>query len=124
MNINDLTIGEAKKLAQMFAAEGQSAQQHIGDMCIVRTYASGVHFGTVIHQNGREVMLEYARRLWRWDVAPHGVSLSELSIHGPVGKRSKICEAVPVITLLDALEIIPCSEKCAQTINGAQVYKP
>lgn len=42
---------------------------HIGKKCIIRTYASGVHFGTLTAQDGRQVELQNARRLWRWDVA-------------------------------------------------------
>ena len=97
---------------------------HIGKKCIIRTYASGVHFGTLVSVNDRAIELHNARRLWRWDVAPHGVSLSEVANHGPIGDRSKICEVVAEITLLDGLEIIPCTEKAARVIEAAKVFTP
>jgi len=125
MDIEDLTIKQARELAHMVGGD-QCAQQspHIGKKCIIRTYASGVHFGTLISQNGRQIELYDARRLWRWDAAPHGISLSEVAIHGPVGARSKICETVTQMTLLDGLEVIPCTDAAAKVVVDAKVYKP
>lgn len=106
-------------------AEGRPAMpNHVGDKCIIRCYASGVHFGTVTAHEGRTVALADARRLWRWDVAPHGISLSEVARFGPVGDRSRICAPVPKITLLDALEIIPCTAPAIKVIENATVAKP
>jgi len=124
MDINDLTIGQAKELAAMFGGDTAPPSIHIGTKCIIRTYASGVHFGTVASQSGRQVDLSNARRLWRWDAAPHGISLSEIANHGPVGARSKICEVVKTHTILDALEIIPCTDTAIDVIEGAEVYTP
>ena len=97
---------------------------HIGKKCIIRTNAAGVHFGTVTAQEGQQVELENARRLWRWDVAPHGISLSDVAIHGSVGSRTRICAETSAITLLDALEIIPCTDEAAQVIKNAVVTTP
>ena len=125
MDINELTISQAKELAKMFGGDNAQAQSpHIGKDCIVRTYASGVHFGELVLQSGRQVELRNARRLWRWDVAPHGVSLSEVAMFGPVGSRSKICCAVDEMSILDAIEIIPCSDEAAKVIKDAEVYMP
>ena len=33
---------------------------------IVRTYSAGVFAGTLVSRNGKEVVLENARRLWYW----------------------------------------------------------
>ena len=124
MNIDEMTVGEVKALVAMLGgSSGTPPSAHVGEKCIIRTYASGVHFGTVAMHSGRQVELTNARRLWRWDVKPHGVSLSEVAIHGPVGSRSKICETVPTITLLDALEIIPASKTAALVIEAAEVIK-
>ena len=127
MDIDDLTIKQARDIARMFGgskAQAETGSIHIGKKCVIRTYASGVHFGTVVASSGRTVELANARRLWRWDVAPHGVSLSEVANHGPVGTRSKICETVACITILDALEIIPALDAAVSVIESADVYKP
>jgi hypothetical protein len=125
MNIDDLTIGQAKELAEMFSVEdAMITSPHIGKKCIIRTYASGVHYGELVSQNGRQIELKNARRLWRWDVAPHGISLSEVATYGPVGSRSKICCAVEQMTVLDGLEVIPCTFQAAKVIDDAPVYTP
>lgn len=125
MNINDLTIGKAKELAATFGNQDAAPPSpHIGKVCIIRTYASGVHCGELVSQVGRQIELKNARRLWRWDVAPHGISLSEVATYGPVGSRSKICVAVDEMTILDGLEIIPCTPEAAKVVEDAPVYTP
>lgn len=125
MDINELTVGQAKELARMFSGN-DSAQKspHIGKKCIIRTYASGVHFGELVSQSGRQVELKNARRLWRWDAAPYGISLSEVAKHGPVGSQSKVCCVVDEMSILDGLEVIPCTDEAAKVIEGAKVYTP
>jgi len=124
MNIDDLTIGQAKILAGMLLQGENTKPTHVGKKCIIRCYASGNHFGELVTRNGREVELINARRLWRWHTGGEGVSLSEISQTGIDQNKSKICVEVPSITLLDALEVIPCSDISAKTIEGAKVYKP
>ena len=125
ININDLTIGQAKELAALFgAAEQKNQNPHIGKVCLIRTYASGVHCGLLIDQQGRQVELKDARRLWKWQVKDNaGISLSDIAIHG-VGSESRICATVPQMTILDALEIIPMSEKAITSIVNTEDYKP
>lgn len=124
MNIDDMKLGDLKRIAAMFGGNEAAFTPHIGKKCIVRTYASGVHFGTVTAQSGRQVELVNARRLWRFDAAPDGISLSEVANHGGTGPRSKICEPVASITILDALEIIPTTDKAVSAIEAADVAKP
>lgn len=125
MNINDLTLGQIKTLTEMFGgASQQPSSPHVGKKCIIRTYASGVHYGTLDAQHGRQVELSQSRRLWRFDAAPHGISLSEVAMHGGTGGRHRYCETVPSITILDALEIIPCSDTAIAAIEAAPVSQP
>lgn len=94
---------------------------HIGKKCIIRCYASGVHFGTLTAQDGRQVELTDARRLWRWHTGgkEKGVSLSAVAVTGIDAKRSTVEPVVASITLLDALEIIPATEAACARIEGA-----
>lgn len=125
MEIDELTIGQAKELSAMFGGNDAAPQSpHIGKKCIIRTYASGVHFGELVSQSGRQVELRGARRLWRWDAAPHGISLSEVAKHGSTGARSKICCVVDEMSILDGLEVIPCTDDAVKVIEGAKVYTP
>ena len=122
MNINDLTIGQAKELAAMFGAkkEGGTFTPHIGKWCIIRTYASGVFFGRVMAQDGRMVEIETSRRLWSWK-ASDSISLSAVATVGVDPAKSRFPMAVPTMTVLDALEIIPASTQSISSIDATPV---
>lgn len=90
---------------------------------IVRCRDAGVHFGTYVSHNGREVHLTDARRMWRW-FAAEGISLSECAVAGINAKKSKIAFPVGQIVLLDACEIIPCTVEAAASIENAPCARP
>ena len=58
----------------------------IGKKVIVRTYSAGVHYGTLAAQDGKQVTLTDARRIWYWEGA---FTLSAVAQNG-VSKKSKI----------------------------------
>lgn len=125
-NIDNLTFGELKQIAAMLSAQpvAQSAtglSGMVGKKCIVRTYSAGVWFGTVEQKDGKEVILKDARRMWRWHAA-ESISLSAVAIHGIKEDQSKIAEAVPSVWL-EAIELIPCSDKATTSIEGAKNVK-
>jgi len=121
MSIEDLTIREARQLAAMFGGgDAVPDNPHIGKKCIIRAYASGVHFGELVSQNGRQVELRNARRLWSWH-AKDGISLSEVSATGVDHGKSKIAMAIPEHIILDAIEIIPAQPVAVESIETAPV---
>jgi len=88
---------------------------------ICRTYSAGVFAGYLKERNGQEVKMINARRLWYWDGA---ASLSQLAVDGV--KKPKNCKfpcEVPSIELLQAIEIIPCSEKARKSIAAVGVWQ-
>ena len=93
----------------------------VGKKCVVRCYASGVHYGTVTAQDGRQVTLENSLRRWRWHTGgtDKGVSLSAVAVTGIDASRSKVEPSVALIVLLDALEIIPATEVAQASIEAA-----
>ena len=92
-----------------------------GQYVIVRGDRSGVFAGILAGQNGREVTLTDCRRLWYWDGA---ASISQLAIDGTVRPDNcKFTVAVDEIVILDAIEIIPCTEKAEKSIRGVEVWK-
>lgn len=89
--------------------------------CIIRTYSAGVHAGYVKQQNGKEVTLINARRLWKWAGA---FTLSEMAVNGVSEPNGcKFATAVPEITLTEAIEIIPCTDKAREIILGVKDYE-
>lgn len=126
-NIDNLTFGELKQIAAMFQATQAAPAQleglncMVGKKCIIRTYAAGVWFGEIAEKSGNEVIVKNARRMWRW-FAAKGISLSEVSIHGIDHGKSKIAESVESIWL-EAIELIPCTEKAIEIIEAAEHAK-
>lgn len=127
MNIDDLTIGEAKELARMFAptsncvVAGVGCNSMVGKKCIFRSYASGVHYGELAEKEGKEVIIKNARRLWYWKTTNKGISLNEVALGG-LAKDSKVCAPVDAIWL-EAIEIIPCTKEAIKNIEAADEYK-
>lgn len=123
MNINELTIGQAKELASMFGNQPQNSGLNtmIGKKAIIRTYSAGVWFGTVVEKSDNEIILANARRMYRW-WAKESISLSAVAIYGIKEDKSKIVEAVPSVWL-QPIEIIPCSEVAIKSLEGAENVK-
>lgn len=88
---------------------------------IVRGDRSGVFFGTLVKKEGTEVTLEKCRRLWYWDGA---ASISQLAKEGTVKPNNcKFTVAVDHIIILDAIEIILCTDEAIRSIEGVSEWK-
>ena len=125
MNINDLTIGQAKELAVLFgnqqASSNDGIQFGIGKNVIIRTYSAGVWCGTLSQKSGNEVILTNARRLWRWWAA-ESISLSGVANFGIIEDKSQITPKVDGVWL-EAIEIIQTTDKAEKSIMGAKDAK-
>lgn len=95
--------------------------EQIGKKVIIRSAGAGVFFGTLASKNGDEVSLTDCRRIWYWDGA---ASISELAVSGVTKPREcKFSVTVPEITVLQVIEIIPCSEEAIANIEAVPVWK-
>lgn len=93
----------------------------IGKRVIVRGDHSGVFFGTLKEKNGQEVVLTECRRLWYWDGA---ASISQLAMDGTTTpSKCKFTVVVNEIAILDAIEIIPCTDKAIASIASVSIWK-
>jgi len=96
-------------------------EKNVGKYVIVRCHKAGVFSGVLAERDGREVTLNDCRRLWYWDGA---ASISQLAVDGTVKPSNcKFTVSVEEITLLDAIEIIPCTEKAEKSIRGVAVWQ-
>ena len=96
-------------------------KENIGKKVIIRGNKSGVEFGTLVSQEGQEVTLKNARRIWYWEGA---ASLSQLAKDGtskPDG--CKFTVFVDSITIFDVIEIIPCTDKAIKSIEEVKEWK-
>ena len=88
---------------------------------IIRTEKAGVFFGDIKNRNGNEVTLNNVRRLWHWDGA---CSLSQLAVDGTsCPDDCKFTVAVEEMTILGVIELIPCTKKAIDSINGVKEWK-
>lgn len=88
---------------------------------IVRCDRAGVFAGNIKERNGREVTITNVRRLWYWDGA---ASLSQMAVDGVKKPRNcKFTVTVPEIVVLDAVEILACSDRAEKSIREVPEWK-
>jgi|ERR1019366_4277041 hypothetical protein len=88
---------------------------------IVRTYSAGVFAGTLLTRKGKEVSLANARRLWFWKGA---ATLSQLAQSGTTAPREcKFPEAVTLVELTEAIEILSVTAVGRKSIEGVPVWR-
>ena len=118
MKLDDLTIGEAKKLAALFSTTSVTTEHpFIGKYVIARCYSAGVHAGELVSCDGETAVLRDSRRLWNWKAAD-GVALSGLAQNGLAkNSGSKIDSKNPEIYLTGICELIPCAKGVKETID-------
>jgi hypothetical protein len=123
MDIDDLTVGQAKQLAAMFGESRKPSSAEI-DLCfsgayvLVRTNSAGIWAGNLDIKSGNEVILSNARRLWLWK-AKQSISLSAIALYGIDDDNSRIAPPVPNVWL-EAIEILPFAGTAGATVYGAK----
>lgn len=132
MNVDNLTIGELKEIRgwldltvpanQPNAISLRAPSPLIGEYVIVRCRDAGVHAGVLKMQQEREAVLTESRRLWYWKPANGAAFLSGVATEG-LNEASKV--GVPIrVHLTETCEIIHCTDKARQSIEGAKTYVP
>jgi len=93
----------------------------IGKKVIVRCNRAGVFYGTLNEIDGLQVELKNCRRLWYWDGA---ASLHQLAAEGVTAPGNcKFTVRVESIVLLEAIEVIPCTDKAIEIIEAVKEWK-
>ena len=88
---------------------------------IIRGDRSGVFYGEIAARDGQEVTIRNCRRLWFWSGA---ASLSQLAAEGVKNPREcKFTVTVDELMILDAIELIPCTETACASIDGVKVWR-
>lgn len=87
---------------------------------MVRTYSAGVFAGELASRDGKEVTLNNARRMWRWDGA---ASLSQLAQEGTTKPEGcKFPCPVDSVVLTEAIEIIDMTDAAWESIAKVPVW--
>lgn len=123
MNINDLTIGQAKELASLFNNEAKQSsdlfKHWIDKFVIVRSRNEGVNAGLVVDADETGVVLKQSRRLYYHRPADtntswyEGVAKVGLSDDSKVGE---ICEKL----IVEDYSLTLCSETAKDSILNAK----
>lgn len=99
-------------------------EDFIGQVVLIRSYASGVHFGTLERVDdllsGAAVKLQNARRIHYWEGA---ASLSQISQDGVNTKSSRIAMELPQFYCTQVIECIPLTESAIENLKFAPVWK-
>ena len=122
--MNEATLKEIEINGVTYIPKGsepEKAKSFDGmEYAVVRTYSAGVFAGYIAIEDGEEVTLKQARRIWYWDGA---ASLSELANEGTSKPKScKFPAAVSEVRLKNVIEVIPATEKARMSIESVPVW--
>lgn len=118
-----------EKLAELEKTlkKGQPSEpkKNVGKICLVRSYASGVHFGEVIDEfftaAGKVVILKDSRRIHYWSGA---ASLTQIANDGIKNKdSSRLTQILPEIEVVNVCETIPISEKAIKQLESHPIWQ-
>ena len=91
-------------------------KNYVGKKVLVRGVQSGVYFGELVSQDKQEVEMKNVRNLWRWSGAN---TLLDLAENGAKNTNDcKFSNQVNSIILTEICEIVPCSDKAIEIIEG------
>ena len=92
------------------------------EYCVVRTYSAGVFVGYIDRKvKGKENTIFNVRRIWYWDGA---ASLSQMANDGVSKPQTcKFSQVVKEQDLKEIIEVIPCSKKAKESIEGVSIWE-
>jgi len=105
---------------EIYVPKSEQVKQPKGDYVVVRTESAGVHAGNLVSRKGKGVVLADTRRLWYWEGAASLSQIAGTGISKP--SRCKFPAAIAEITLTEAIEIIPCTDKARKIIEGVKPW--
>lgn len=123
MDINDLTIGQAKELASMFGGKPESpiekaSGDHAPLAIVVCTDKRGVVFGWTTNTDARPITLTEARMCLYWSADVGGVF--GLAEKGPT-KDCKISATAPSLSLEGVTAIFTVNPAAAKAWASAKI---
>lgn len=88
---------------------------------IVRCDKSGAFAGEIAERNGTEVTMKNARCIWYWNGAASLLQLAREAVKNP--DKCRYTAWVDELILLDAIEIIPCTEEAEKSIKEVPEWR-
>ena len=88
---------------------------------IVRCNRAGVFYGEIVSQNGQEIEMRDVRNLWYWNGAATVMQLAKEGVSNP--NDCKFSVPVESMVLLEAIQIIPCTEEAVKSLDGVKPWR-
>lgn len=123
MNIDNLTIKEAREIAAMFASMTEPktttkiTDNMIGEYVIVRSRNEGINAGYVVAADETGVVLGKARRLWYHKPSEVSESWYEGVANHGLSADSKISAPVIKKVIIENYSMTVCTEKARKSIE-------
>ncbi len=92
----------------------------LNEPVIVRARDAAVHFGLYQWHSGREVCLRDARKIWAWTAR---FTLNAVASTKTTTANSRLSDAVEEVVILDACEIIKCTDAAAKSLASVASHK-
>ena len=95
-----------------------------GKMVIIRSRDSGVHFGELVSVVGRHVVLNKSRRMYKWWAAKESTltAVAKYGLNLNKADSINIQSEIDGQEVLDACEILPCSNDCIDSFSKVEPY--
>lgn len=88
---------------------------------IVRSYKAGVFFGMIRERRGDEVEMTDVRKIWYWSGA---AAVEQMAMEGVKNPGAcKFTVSVPEMIIMEAVQIIPCTDEAVQSIRSVPPWK-
>lgn len=119
MDIDDLTIKQARELAALFCGTPVAAASANSDQrpVIVRSRDAGCIYGYLLGYEGSTVHLRDARQMWSWTAAEGG-TLLDCATHGV--NAGKFSATASRVTVIGACAIIDVSVKAIPSLESTK----
>lgn len=128
MNIDELTLGQAKELAKLFGTQSETKQSTIlndaiGKYVIVRTRNEGINCGVVIQADETGVIIEDARRIYFHKPKDSNVSWYEGVAESGLHNNSKISGEVSRKYIIEDYSLTICSKEAEKSLRSHEATK-
>ncbi len=127
MNLNDLTLGDIKKLSSLLRLDSDQKEsilsESIGKYVIVRTRNEGVNCGKVLKADETGCVIEDARRIYYHKPKDSNVSWYEGVSTTGLHSGSKISCTVSEKYIIEDYSFTICTEEAEKSIRNHEATK-
>ena len=116
------TLFAAKKILDCIESQTPDTIPAAGSQkkVVVRGDRSGVFFGNLESRIGAEVTMTDCRHIWYWSCAANVAELALTGVANP--DKCKFVAPVPRLLVLDAIEIVDCTDLAAQSLAAVPIW--